>query len=208
MAALAHRNIVEVYDIVSNDDISCIAMEYLSAGALTDRIRAGSSLSDAVDIIGQIASALEFAHDHAVVHRDLKPANILFRGPETPVLTDFGIALHCDPALTRLTQAGIMVGTPTYMSPEQINSQELDGRSDLYSLGILFYELLTGRPPFSGASPIAIMMEHLTQPLPRLPSEFSMLQPILDRMLAKNKDDRFINLSDFNLTLKAQIVKN
>src|SRR4029450_10779602 len=134
------------------------ALESLSGGAPPDPMRSALPLADAVSVIVQIAGALEFAHGHGVVHRDLKPANIMFRENGTPILTDFGIPRYQDRSATRLTQTGMLVGTPTYMSPEQINGQEVDGRSNQYSLGILFYELLTGSPPFRGDTPIAVLM--------------------------------------------------
>src|SRR5690349_5827366 len=172
MAKLPHRNIVAVYDIVSKEDMSYISMEYLDGGTLADRMKTGLSLAEAVSVVVQIGSALDFAHSHSVVHRDLKPANIMFRDAATPVLTDFGIARYQDGSATRLTQTGMLVGTPTYMSPEQINGQPVDGRADLYSLGILFYEMLAGVPPFRGDTPIAVLMAHLTQQPPPLPDEF------------------------------------
>ena len=169
MAKLPHRNIVAVYDIVKNEDVTYIAMELLDGGTLSDRMKAGLSMGDAISIVVQVAQALQFAHEHGIVHRDLKPANIMFRDAHTPVLTDFGIAKQQDASATRLTQTGMLVGTPTYMSPEQINALEVDGRSDLYSLGVLFYELLTGAPPFVADTPIAVLMAHLTTPAPPLP---------------------------------------
>jgi serine/threonine protein kinase len=205
MAKLSHRNIVAVYDIVSNESIAYIAMEYLGGGALSDRMRTGIALADAVSVIVQIAGALEFAHGHGVVHRDLKPANIMFRENGTPILTDFGIARYQDKQATRLTQTGMLVGTPTYMSPEQINGQEVDGRSDQYSLGILFYELLTGSPPFRGDTPIAVLMMHLTQPPPPLPDELRAFQDVFDRLLAKDRDARYANLSEFSTDLKSRV---
>lgn len=206
MAKLPHRNIVAVYDIVSNEDIAYIAMEYLSGGALTDRMRTGIALGDAVAVIVQVAAALEFAHEHGVVHRDLKPANIMFRDSGTPVLTDFGIARYQDGSATRLTQTGMLVGTPTYMSPEQINGLQVDGRADQYSLGILFYELLTGAPPFRGDTPIAVLMAHLTQAPAPLPTEFAAFQDIFDRVLAKKCDDRYPTLKAFSDDLKSRLV--
>jgi serine/threonine protein kinase len=205
MAKLSHRNIVAVYDIVSNDSIAYIAMEYLGGGALSDRMRTGIALADAVSVIVQIAGALEFAHGHGVVHRDLKPANIMFRENGTPILTDFGIARYQDKQATRLTQTGMLVGTPTYMSPEQINGLDVDGRSDQYSLGILFYELLTGSPPFRGDTPIAVLMMHLTQQPPPLPDELHAFQDVFDRLLAKDKDARYANLSEFSNDLKSRV---
>jgi len=206
MAKLPHRNIVAVYDIVSNEDVAYIAMEYLGGGALTDRMRTGIALADAIAVIVQIAGALEFAHEHGVVHRDLKPANIMFRDSGTPVLTDFGIARYQDGTATRLTQTGMLVGTPTYMSPEQINGLQVDGRADQYSLGILFYELLTGAPPFRGDTPIAVLMAHLTQTPAPLPAEFAAFQDIFDRVLSKNRDERYPTLKAFSDDLKSRLV--
>jgi serine/threonine-protein kinase PpkA len=206
MAKLPHRNIVAVYDIVSTDDVAYIAMEYLEGGTLSERMQAGLSLAEAVSVVVQIAGALDFAHTQGIVHRDLKPANIMFRDAATPVLTDFGIARQQDQSATRLTQTGMLVGTPNYMSPEQISGSDIDGRSDLYSLGIMFYELLSGRTPFNGDTPIAVMMAHLTQPAPPLDAEFAYFQPVLDRMLAKNRDDRYATLNEFVTTLKQRVV--
>jgi hypothetical protein len=205
MAKLPHRNIAAVYDILSNEAIAYIAMEYLGGGALTDRMREGIDLADAVSVIAQIAGAIEFAHQHGVVHRDLKPANIMFRDTGTPVLTDFGIARYQDGSGMRLTQTGMLVGTPTYMSPEQINGVAVDGRADQYSLGILFYELLTGAPPFRGDTPIAVLMAHLTRPPAPLPQEFRSFQEVFDRMLAKEREARYPNLLEFAEDLKSRL---
>jgi serine/threonine-protein kinase PpkA len=158
-----------------------------------------------VSVIAQIAGALEFAHQHGVVHRDLKPANIMFRDTGTPVLTDFGIARYQDGSGMRLTQTGMLVGTPTYMSPEQINGVTVDGRADQYSLGILFYELLTGAPPFRGDTPIAVLMAHLTRTPAPLPQEFRSFQDVFDRMLAKDREARYPNLLDFAEDLKSRL---
>ncbi|GMV30938.1 MAG: hypothetical protein AMXMBFR59_30630 [Rhodanobacteraceae bacterium] len=206
MAKLPHRNIVAVYDIVSTDDVAYIAMEYLEGGTLSERMQAGLSLAEAISVVVQIAGALDFAHSQGIVHRDLKPANIMFRDATTPVLTDFGIARQQDQSATRLTQTGMLVGTPNYMSPEQISGSEIDGRSDLYSLGIMFYELLSGRTPFNGDTPIAVMMAHLTQPPPPLDPEFAHFQPVLDKMLAKNRDERYATLHEFVAALKQRVV--
>lgn len=206
MAKLPHRNIVAVYDIVSTEDVAYIAMELLEGGTLSERMQDGLSLADAISVVVQIAGALDFAHSQGIVHRDLKPANIMFRDAATPVLTDFGIARQQDQAATRLTQTGMLVGTPNYMSPEQISGNDIDGRSDLYSLGIMFYELLSGRTPFNGDTPIAVMMAHLTQAPPPLDAEFAHFQPVLDRMLAKNRDERYATLHDFVTALKQRVV--
>ena len=208
MAKLPHRNIVAVYDIVKSDENTYIAMEYLQGDTLSQKMKEGLSLAEGISVVVQIAQALQFAHEHGVVHRDLKPANIMFRDDATPVLTDFGIARQQDSGATRLTQTGMLVGTPTYMSPEQINALEVDGRSDLYSLGILFYELLTGAPPFQADTPIAVLMAHLTSPPPTLPPQFADFQPVLDGMLAKSRDDRFPDLRVFTRALKGAVQQN
>ena len=205
MAKLQHRNIVGVYDIVQNDEINYIAMEFLGGGTLSERLRQGLSLADAISVVVQTAGALQFAHDHEVVHRDLKPANIMFRDDHTPVLTDFGIARAKDQAATRLTQTGMMIGTPTYMSPEQAMGTDVDGRSDQYSLGVLFYEMLTGAPPFGGETPLNVVLAHINQAPPPLPGAFAQFQPILDKMLAKDREQRYPDLHVFVRELKAML---
>ncbi|MGA8278291.1 MAG: protein kinase [Rhodanobacteraceae bacterium] len=208
MAKLPHRNIVAVYDIVTRPDISYIAMEYLSAGTLSERLRRGLDLSEAIAIVVQLANALDLAHKQGVVHRDLKPSNVLFRDETTPVLTDFGIAKHADGATTRITLTGMVLGTPTYMSPEQAHGQAIDGRSDQYSLGVLFYEMLTGNVPFADETPMAVLMAHALKPPPPLPSELGMFQPIFDHLLAKKPDDRYATLRKFVEALRSLILSN
>ncbi|MEP6938606.1 MAG: protein kinase [Rudaea sp.] len=208
MAALPHRNIVAVYDIVTNDEIAYIVMEYLDGGTLSDRMRGGASLAQVLSVVVQTATALEYAHSRGIVHRDLKSSNIMFRDGTVPVLTDFGIARQQDSSATALTQAGMMVGTPQYMSPEQINGQIVDGRADQYSLGVLFYELLTGTQPFTGDTSLAVLMAHLTKEAAPLPAEFAGFQDIVSRMMAKDRELRYPNLNEFVTDLKARLTQN
>jgi len=207
LAALPHRGIVGVYDVMQNDYGDFIVMEFLEGGVLTERMSSGwLTLADFVGIVVQIADALQYAHDSGVVHRDMKPDNILFRDTHTPVITDFGIARMQNAHSARITEAGMAVGTPTYMSPEQAVGGEVDGRSDQYSLGVMFYEMLVKKPPFEGGSGMQTAYAHVHTPPPRLPVEFSFAQPLLDRMLAKKPEDRFPDMKTFARELKAVLV--
>ncbi len=208
MARLPHPNIVGVFDISQGDGLSYIAMEYLDGGSLSDRMKDGLTLSEAIAVVVQIADALQFAHDNGVVHRDLKPGNILFRGKKTPVLTDFGIARVAGSDAMRLTQTGMMIGTPTYMSPEQAQAGPVDGRTDQYSLGVMFYELLARKILFDFETPMQVAYAHVNTPPPRLPDRVAFAQPMLDRMLAKSPNDRYPDLKAFARDLRSLVTAN
>ncbi len=165
-------------------------MEYLEAGTLKERIKAGLTPDQAVNILCQIAQALDYAHRQNCIHRDIKPANILFRNPEAAVLSDFGIAKNLEDK-TQLTAAGWRLGTPNYMSPEQALGKPVDSRCDLYSLGVVFYEMLTGTRPYQGADAFETALMHVKGPIPTLPEPLRRFQPIIDRLLAKNPEARF-----------------
>lgn len=205
LARLSHRNIVSVIDIRDADTATYMSMEHLSGGTLTERAAQGLSVAEVVSIIAQTASALQYAHDHGIVHRDMKPENILFRANGTPVLTDFGIAKERDAKHASMTQTGMFIGTPNYMSPEQIQGKELDGRADQYGLGVVLYELLCGRKPFVADSATAVLLMHVTDKPPPLPSEFADFQPIIDRMLAKNPAERYPSCTDFIRVLRRTV---
>ncbi|MEZ5601427.1 MAG: serine/threonine-protein kinase [Candidatus Competibacteraceae bacterium] len=181
---LGHPHIVTIFDAGNLDDVYYIAMEYLEGGTLKERIKAGLTPDQAVTILCQIARALGRAHQQHCIHRDIKPANILFRNPDTALLSDFGIAKNTLDK-TQLTAAGWRLGTPNYMSPEQALAKPTDARSDLYSLGVVFYEMLTGTRPFQGADAFDIALKHLKEPVPTLPVPLGRFQPALDRLLAK-----------------------
>ncbi len=190
VAQLSHPNIVAVYDVGEHDGHLYMAMECHTGGDLKAKIRSGISPAEAVKLTCQIARALEFAHAKGVIHRDIKPDNILFRNDGSAVLTDFGIAKQGD-AKTQFTQMGMVAGTPKYMSPEQARGLPLDAESDLYSLGIVFYEMLTGTVPFKADDSIALAIKHLKDPPPPLPVVLKKFQPFLDRLLAKEPAKRY-----------------
>jgi len=198
IARLQHSQIVTIHDFDTCGQYHYFSMEYLPGGTLAERIRFGLTPEQALDILRRIGEALAYAHARNVIHRDIKPQNILFRDGDTPVLTDFGIARAAAPdgEATQLTRVDTIIGSPKYMSPEQILGQELDHRSDLYSLGIVFYEMLTGRPPFSGGDVVALAMKHCSEPLPPLPRELRRLQKLLDRLTAKRPEDRFASATE------------
>ena len=196
LAALQHPNIVTIHDISHSGETYYYAMELLKGGSLTDRMVTGVSLVDAFKIIIQIGSALECAHQNNIIHRDLKPSNILFRDKLTPVLTDFGIAKNTKRD-ARITKTGALLGTPSYMSPEQCRGLPLDGRSDQYSLCILFFEMITGYLPFDATDSIAVAMKQVTEPVPKLPENLAALQPIIDIGMDKDPKRRFSSVAEF-----------
>ncbi len=189
-ARLTHPNIVQVYDVGTHESSLFLVMEYLRGGDLNERLERGMRLNDLVNVIKDMSRALDYAHSKGFVHRDIKPENILFREDGSAVLTDFGIAQITDSDAT-ITQAGTVVGTPQYMSPEQASGRELDGRSDIYSLGVVLFKMLTGDVPFKSDSAVSVGIKHLQEPVPRLPNYLKAFQPVIDQCLAKRPDQRF-----------------
>ena len=165
---LTHLSILPLYDFGYANNVPYIVMPLMSNGTLTDKLKNGPlSISEAIRIFTPIADALDFAHKNSVLHRDVKPSNILFDQNDNPFLADFGIAKAMQSA-SNLTGTGI-VGTPDFMGPEQARGEQLDGRSDLYSLGVMIYQSLTGNPLFRATTPIGVMFKHATESPPAYP---------------------------------------
>jgi serine/threonine protein kinase len=190
IARVEHPNVVRIFDLGIADDHAFIAMEYLAGGSLAKRLRRTLSRAEAVDYARQIARALEAIHAAGILHRDLKPANVMFREDDTIALIDFGLAKQMK-LEAAITGTGQIFGTPYYMSPEQGHADPVDERSDIYSLGCILYEMLTGKRPFVADSPMAVIYQHAHAPRPVLIEGFRELQPALDCMLAIDPADRY-----------------
>jgi serine/threonine-protein kinase PpkA len=197
LASLAHPNIVAVYDVgITDEKLHYFSMQHLPNGDFLKRIHNGTPESEVVRVLAGVARALGYAHQRGFVHRDVAPGNVLFDINDNPVLTDFGIA-RAVTKTSRITNAGVSVGTSHYMSPEQARGGEVDGRSDIYSLGALAFEAVTGNPPYNGDDGFAIAYAHVFEPVPRLPEEKAHWQTLIDRAMAKDPADRFQNTEEF-----------
>ena len=189
IAGLHHPNIVEIYDLGVSDDHAHIAMEFVSGGDLKQRIMNGILEDDAVSFMKQIASALAELHRVGILHRDLKPGNIMVRADGSLALIDFGLAKRMR-LKEEITGNGEIFGTPYYMSPEQGHADDVDERSDIYSLGVIFYEMLTGEKPFVGPDAMSIILKHTKAPIPMLPHRLGRHQALINMLLAKRPADR------------------
>ena len=190
IASLSSPFVARIYDYGLTNDFGFIAMEFFSRGDLKQRMEYELSPALVVNYMTHIAYALDAIHRIGVVHRDLKPANIMFRGDDSLALADFGISKKLDAGLD-ITTIGQILGTPHYMSPEQATSDRIDQRADLYSAGVMLYELLTGKKPFTASTPAALIYQHLHSPIPQLPHQLQGLQHVIDKTLAKMPEDRY-----------------
>ena len=208
VARLNHRNIVQVYDFGTEGDVAYIVMEYINGKELKDRFDAGErfDVKTTFRLMTELLEALDFAHDAGIIHRDIKPANIMVDAEGRAKLTDFGVARVTDPdgEAGEATQTGAMVGTPAYMSPEQIQGQTIDHRTDIFSAGIIFYQFITGQKPFEGNQ--WALAKKIVQDEPVRPSSIVQVPPEIDRVvaraLAKEPDHRYQTAGAFAESLK------
>jgi serine/threonine protein kinase len=216
IAALDHINIMPIYEYGEQDQLAYLVMPYVAGGTLRDVVarRGKLPLREATTIIEQVAAALDYAHQHGIIHRDLKPGNILFHADGRLLLTDFGIAKVLNEpaganvvAMQTLTSTGMLIGTPEYLSPEQATGGPIDNRSDIYSLAIVLYQLLSGRVPFSGTTPVAVAIKHATEeppPLRQINPEISpAVEQVIMKALAKKPDQRYATAGGFARALRA-----
>lgn len=209
IAALDHVNIMPLYEYGEEGQLAYLVMPYVTGGSLRDALEKQGkfSINEALPILEQAAAALNYAHERGIVHRDLKPGNILFHSDGRALLADFGLAkmirgsndLEAE-TLTALTTAGMVIGTPEYLSPEQANAMPIDQRADIYSLGIVLYQMLSGRLPFTGATPVAIAIKHMMEKPPSLSAINQAIPPrieaVIMKAISKNPDDRYEHAND------------
>jgi serine/threonine protein kinase len=202
LSSLNHRSIADVMDFGITEDYLYLALEYFPCGSLRDRLKNPVSEADAVNYARQIGEALQVLHAARVVHRDLKPSNLMLTDDNRVILIDFGSASARLDA-SDASGSELCTGTPYYLCPEQIDNRDPDGRGDLYSLGILLYEMLVGSLPYVGKTLSEIFAAHLAAPVPRLPQRVLRYQPIIDRLLAKDPADRYPSAALFIEDLSA-----
>ena len=194
IAMLEHPAIVPVYDFGEEDGQPYFVMRYMTGGSLSDRIKKGPmTVQEAAQLIAHIAPGLDEAHAKHIIHRDMKPGNILFDQFNEPYISDFGIAKLSE-AQTNVTGSAI-VGTPAYMSPEQAQGESIDGRSDIYALGVILFEMLTGQQPYHGDTPMSVVVKQITDPVPHIltlkPDLPPYIQIIIEKAMAKDRNERF-----------------
>jgi len=195
-AQLNHPNLMTVYDTGVHENHYYMASEYLPGGTAREKMKAGMSEAEIVRIMREIASGLGYAHSKGFVHRDVKPGNLLFKSDGACVLCDFGIAKAVD-SNTGATKIGTSIGTPHYMSPEQAKGEKVDHRTDIYSLGVLFYELLTGKPPFDADDPFSVALMQINDAVPKLSGDPAKFQGLIERLMEKDRDQRYGTAEEF-----------
>lgn len=190
LCALRNRCVVEIYDYGFHDGHEFMAMEYFPCGDLQARLQLPMSTAECLDFAQRLCGALQVVHAAGLVHRDLKPQNVMLREDGSVVLIDFGIAKG-DALGCASTIVGVLRGSPYYMSPEQVQGLPLDARCDLYSVGVMLYEMLSGRKPYTGSTAVELMQQHVHGPRPALPAGCASFEPLLERLMAREPSARF-----------------
>jgi serine/threonine protein kinase len=208
IAQLEHPAIVPVYDVGEENNQPYFVMRYMGGGSLSERIKARTyTIEETIKIIEQIAPGLDEAHSKGIVHRDLKPANILFTTKNVPLISDFGIAKFSQGEASGNMTGSAIIGTPAYMAPEQASGEPIDGRADIYALGVILYEMVTGKQPYQADTPLALAIKHITEPVPHIleanPNLPNWMEKIIATAMAKNRDDRFSSAVELVETIKA-----
>jgi len=201
IAALDHPSIIDLFDYGIHEGIEYLAMEYFPCGDLKARLQNPLTSDEAIAFLREIARSLKVVHDAGIIHRDLKPPNVMLRDNGNVVLIDFGLArslLSGDGS----TRTGVLRGSPYYMSPEQAQGEALDARTDLYSLGVILYEMLAGKKPYLGASAIDVLQQHVMAPVPELPVHHLGYQPLLERLMSKSREQRIASCDELLAALE------
>jgi tRNA A-37 threonylcarbamoyl transferase component Bud32/DNA-binding response OmpR family regulator len=201
IAALDHASIIDLFDYGIHEGVEFLAMEYFPCGDLKARLQNPLTADEAIAFLKEIALSLKVVHDAGIIHRDLKPPNVMLRDDGAVVLIDFGLArslLGGDGS----TRTGVLRGSPYYMSPEQAQGEALDARTDLYSLGVILYEMLAGRKPYLGASAIDVLQQHVMAPVPELPVHQLTYQPLLERLMSKSREQRIASCDELLVALE------
>jgi ActR/RegA family two-component response regulator len=201
IAALDHSSIIDLFDYGIHDGVEFLAMEYFPCGDLKARLQNPLTADEAIAFLKEIARSLRVVHEAGIIHRDLKPPNVMLRDNGSVVLIDFGLArsLLCGDGSTR---TGVLRGSPYYMSPEQAQGEALDARTDIYSMGVILYEMLAGKKPYLGASAIDVLQQHVMAPVPELPVHHISYQPLLERLMSKSREQRIASCEELLAALE------
>ncbi len=201
IAALDHPSIIDLFDYGIHEGVEYLAMEYFPCGDLKARLQNPLTADEAIAFLKEVARSLKVVHEAGIIHRDLKPPNVMLRDDGSVVLIDFGLArslLSGDGS----TRTGVLRGSPYYMSPEQAQGEVLDARTDIYSLGVILYEMLAGKKPYLGASAIDVLQQHVMAPVPELPVHHLFYQPLLERLMSKSREQRIASCDELLTALE------